>query len=200
MTEFEAVPAVLMRKRQERAEPARGRREVRRQLKENWPPLVGEDRQPLVEELQVVDRILGQAFPVGDELQRLAGEDEAAPGLITPTPDRLCCGRAIEDIVQLHCVVPARSSNQDASHQELQDRFRKQTVCGRSRSPWESLKRSTKQRSSCAGFRHSVRPREARRSLKSTSRSSCRSPRPMSHRSRHNYQNGLRTRRIRRIE
>jgi hypothetical protein len=37
-------------------------------------------------------------------------------------------------------------------------------------------KRSTKRRSSCAGFRHSVRPREARRSLKSTSASSCRLP------------------------
>jgi hypothetical protein len=167
-----------------------------------------------------------EAFPVGDELRRLPGEDEGAPGLITPTPDRLCRVRAIEDAIQLHCVelartifevmfgrnlhwkewaaprsvVPARSSNQDASLQQLQDRFRMQTVLRRPRSPLEMPKRSTKRRSSCAGFRHSVRPREARRSLKSTSTSSCRLPRPMSHRSRHNYRNGLCTKRITQIE
>jgi hypothetical protein len=104
-----------------------------------------------------------QAFPVGDELRRLPGEDEVAPGLITPTPDRLCRGRAIEDAIQLHCVelariifemmfgrnlhwkewaaprsvAPARSSNQDASLQQLQDRFRMQTVLRRPRSPLE---------------------------------------------------------------
>jgi hypothetical protein len=82
--------------------------EVRRQLKEDWPRLVAKDRQPLVEEMQAVDRILGQAFPVGDKLRRLPGEDEMAPGLITPTPNRLCCGRAVEDTIQFHCVELAR--------------------------------------------------------------------------------------------
>jgi hypothetical protein len=42
-----------------------------------------------------------QAFPLGDELRRLPGEDEVAADLITPTPDRLCRGRAIEDAVLL---------------------------------------------------------------------------------------------------
>ena len=108
MTELKAVLAALRKKCQEGSEPACVRYEVRRQLKEDWSRLVAKDRQALVEEMQAVDRILGQAFPVGDELRRLPGEDEVAPGLITPTPDRLCCGRAIEDAIQLHCVELAR--------------------------------------------------------------------------------------------
>ena len=44
MTEFKAVSAVLRKKCQEGAEPARVRREVRRQLKENWPDLVDKNR------------------------------------------------------------------------------------------------------------------------------------------------------------
>ena len=64
---------------------------------------------------------------------------------------------------------------------------------------WKSLKGLTKLRSFCAVLRRSVRPREAGRSLKSTSTSSCRLRRPMTHRSRHNYRNGLCTKRITQI-
>jgi hypothetical protein len=168
-----------------------------------------------------------QAFPVGDELRRLPGEDEVAPGLITPTPDRLCRGRAIEDAIQLHCVELARIifEMMFGRKSPLERMGRAKIRCpspkfqpGREpstaprqiphadRPPPSAFaarnepKRSTKRRSSCAGFRHSVRPREARRSLKSTSTSSCRLPRPMSHRSRHNYRNGLCTKRITQIE
>jgi hypothetical protein len=45
-------------------------------------------------------------------------------------------------------VAPARSSNQDASLQQLQDRFRMQTVLRRPRSPLESDR--SKQRSTIA--------------------------------------------------
>ena len=43
MTEFKAVSAALRKKCQEGAEPACVRREVRRQLKENWSRLVAKD-------------------------------------------------------------------------------------------------------------------------------------------------------------
>ena len=44
MTEFKAVPTTLRKKGQEGTEPARIRREIRRQLKENWPDLVAKNR------------------------------------------------------------------------------------------------------------------------------------------------------------
>jgi len=43
MAEFKAVSTVLMKKCQEGAEPARVRREVRQQLKENRPDLVAKN-------------------------------------------------------------------------------------------------------------------------------------------------------------
>ena len=44
MTEFKAVSAVLRKKPQEGAKSACVRREIRRQLKQNWPNLVAKDR------------------------------------------------------------------------------------------------------------------------------------------------------------
>src|ERR1700722_1773598 len=44
MTEFKAVSAVLRKKRQEGAKPANVLREIRRQLKQNRPDLVAENR------------------------------------------------------------------------------------------------------------------------------------------------------------
>src|ERR1700760_3096642 len=102
MAEFKAVLAAPRKKCQEGAEPALVRRESRWQLEKDWSRLVAKDRQPFVKELQAIDRVFGQALPVGDELRRFPCEDEVSPSFITPTPDGLRRGRAIEDAIQLH--------------------------------------------------------------------------------------------------
>ena len=102
MAKFKAVAAPIRKKCQERAEPARVRLEIWRQLKQDRPGFIPKDRHPVIEKLQAVDRVLGQAFPVGDELRRFPREDEVPAGFIAPALDGLGWGRAIEDAIQLH--------------------------------------------------------------------------------------------------
>src|ERR1700722_11646823 len=152
-----------------------------------------------------------------------------SPGFIAPTPNSFGCRRAIEDAIQLDCfeltriifeltlrrqarrkegaapgcVTPTRSSDEDASHRDLQQTAREhetvgaRAVCSGRRFWLETTStRRMKQSWLCTGYQRSIRPQVARRSWKSTSKSSCQSPRPTNHRWRRSYRNGLCTKKI----
>ena len=81
----------------------RHRPELRRQLKQDRTRFIAQQRQPVFQQFEAVDRIDRQALPVRDEFGRLPRKHEIVAGLIAPAFDGFGCRRSIEDAVQLGC-------------------------------------------------------------------------------------------------
>ena len=79
MPEFKTVPALFRKQLEEGSKPVGVGFKVWRQLKQDWSGLVAEQRQAILKQFETVDRVLREAFPMGDEFGCLPGEDKILP-------------------------------------------------------------------------------------------------------------------------
>ena len=101
VAEFEGVTATPRQHLQERLQASAIHLEARRQLEQDRPAFRAECLQPRLHQVEAVVGLLAQPLPMGDELGRLPGEQEAVRRLLAPRPHGVQRRRAVERAVDL---------------------------------------------------------------------------------------------------
>src|SRR6266516_3453522 len=101
MPEFKTIAALFREQLEEGTKPIGVGLKMRRQLKQDGSGFVAEQRQPVLQNLKAIDRVLREAFPFGDEFGCLPGEDKIFAGLLAPAFDGLGRRGTIKRAVKL---------------------------------------------------------------------------------------------------